>query len=182
MLDILHHHHGAIDQKPDGDGQASQRHNIRRPAEQPHDDECRENRQRKTRRHHDGGSKIAEKQHEQNDDQHDGLDQHALHRPHGFFDQLIAVVENHDLRALRQQRFDFLQFFLHATDDDFCVRAAQTQHCGPHRLAFRVRRDDTVARQRAFAHLGNVADAHRGVGFDGHDGIAHIVERADAAL
>ena len=57
-------------------------------------------------RDHQRGAQIAEKQHQQHDHEHDGLDQHFLHREHRLLDQVAAVVEHHDLGVFRQPRLE----------------------------------------------------------------------------
>ncbi len=81
-------------------------------AESPHKRmiaECRQRRERQDERHDQRGAQIAEEQHQQDDDEHDRLDQNLLHGPDGLADQFAAVVENLDLRAVRQVRLEFGQ-------------------------------------------------------------------------
>ena len=133
-------------------------------------------------RHDDRRAQIAEKQDEQHDDQRDGFEQDFLHGPDGFFDQFAAVVEYLDMRAFRQARRQADEPCLHALDDNPRVGAAQTEHQPPNRFAFAIARDDTVSRQGAIAHFGDVADAHdAGRTCGDHHGF-DVVERSQPAL
>ena len=58
--DVFHHHHGGVHQHADGDGQATQAHQVGRHAELAHEDESGQCRQRQHHGHHHGGPEVTQ--------------------------------------------------------------------------------------------------------------------------
>jgi hypothetical protein len=127
-------------------------------------------------------TQTLEKQQQQDHDEQRGLDQDLLHRPDRFFDQVVAIVEDRDFGPLRQYLFNLRQPFLDTADDGLGVGAAQSQYRGPDGLGLAIHRNRAVARQRAFAHLRNIADPDGHVRFLRDHGAADIIEGMDATL
>ena len=76
-VDVLHHDHRIVDDEADGDGQAAHRHQVDRPAEQPHEDERRDHGERQR----DGGDQrqppVAQED-QQDDDGEQAADQDGV--------------------------------------------------------------------------------------------------------
>ncbi len=73
--DVLHHHHGGVDQHADRDREAAEAHQVRRHAGLAHQHEGGERRQRQCQRDHQRGAPVAEEQDQQHDHQHGGFEQ-----------------------------------------------------------------------------------------------------------
>ena len=99
--DVLDHHHRGIHQHADGNGQPSQTHQVGGHADEAHQDEGDQRRQRKYQGNRQRCANVAEEQGQQHDDQHGGLDQRLGHSPYRFIDQRRAIVEAGDGDAFR---------------------------------------------------------------------------------
>ena len=67
--DVLDHHHRAVDQHPDCDGESAQAHQIGGQAHAAHEQEGDERRHRQGCSHDRGGTPVAQEQDEQDDDE-----------------------------------------------------------------------------------------------------------------
>ncbi len=180
--DVFDDHDRAVHQHADGDGQAAQRHQVGGHAELLHQNESDEHRQRQRQGHDQRGAQVAEEQHQQDDDQHDGFGERLGDRADGALHQAAAVVEDLGRHALRQGGCEFGEFRVHTFHYLLRVRAAQTEHQAFHRFAFPVHGHHAIARQAADADLGDVADADRVVARVGDHDVFHVVQCLDAAF
>ena len=99
---VLGHHDGGVDEHADRDGDAGQRHQVRRDAEVAHEEERRQHGQRDRDRHDEHRPEVKEEQHVHQRDDQRLLEQRALERRHGPLDQPRPVVEGHDPDAGRK--------------------------------------------------------------------------------
>ncbi len=158
------------------------RHQVGGHAELLHQNECDEHGQRQRQGHDQCGAQIAEEQHEQNDDQYDGLSECLGDRADGALHQAAAVVEDFGRHALRQGGGEFGEFCTHTFHHLLRVRTTQTEHQAFYRFAFSVHGHYAIARKTADADLGDVADADRVVARVGDHDVFHVMQCLDAAF
>ena len=108
----------------------------------------------------------------------------SRHRADGALDQVAAVVEHADRHARRAaSAASSASLARTPATTSLGVGAAQAEHQAFDGLALAALRDGAVARERADAHVGDVADAHRNaVVARRHDDGAHVVQRARCCL
>ena len=179
--DVLDHHHGGIDQHADGDRQSAERHQIGRESELLHQDEGGQRRQRQDQRHGQGRARIAEKEHQQHDDQDRGLDQRLGDGMDRALDQHAAVVEDIEPDALGQTGRQFIELGLDAVDQGARIGAAQRQHQRLDRLALTIAGHGAIAGQGREPDLGDIGHAHRLAGVAADHDRPQVVERLDGA-
>ncbi len=136
----------------------------------------------RVKRDHQCGTQVAEEQHQQDDDQHDGLGKRLGDGADGTFHQAAAIVEHLGGHALRQRGREFGEFLAHAVHHFLGVGAAQAQHQAFHCFALAVHGDDAITGQAADAHLRDIADTDRVVAGTGDDDVAHVLQGLDAAF
>ena len=111
--DVLHHHHGAVDQNAEihrADGEQVCRRVLEIQA-----DEREQQREWNGRRDDQTGTKIVEKEYEDDDDEQYAPQQILLHDIRRQLDQIGPVVKRHDLDVLGQDLFvEFLRLRLDA--------------------------------------------------------------------
>ena len=126
-LDVLDLDDGRVDDHPDGDGQAAERHEVRREAGQAHHDEGEERGQREGEDDDEGAPEAAEEEVQDEDDE-EGADEEGLgDGVDALGDDVRPPVEGLDLQALREDaaRVDLGDPGLDGLDDLAAVGAAQ---------------------------------------------------------
>ena len=102
--DVFRHHDAGIHQHADGDGDAGQRHDVRRDAELLHQDERDQDRDRQRQRDDEDAAEVPEENDVRERDEDDFLDERVLERVDRAVDQFAAIVERLDGDARRQAR------------------------------------------------------------------------------
>ena len=103
-MNVLDDDHRIVDHEADGDGQAAERHQVDRPAEQPHEDERRNDRHRQRDRGNHRQPPVA-KEDEQDDDREEAADEDGVaDAGDRFLDELGEVVDPADPDAGGQRR------------------------------------------------------------------------------
>ncbi len=116
-MDVFDHHHRIVDHQADGDRHPAHRHQVDRLAEQPHDEERRDDSQRQCACGHGGEPPVAQEQ-EQDDDGEGGADEDGVaHVGDRALDELREVVGLLDAQAARQRRLELLKAVLETSPD-----------------------------------------------------------------
>jgi hypothetical protein len=113
-MDVLHHHHGVVDDQADRDREAAHRHLIDRAAEDPHEDEGGDDRQRQRQRGDGGQAHVAQEDDEDDDGEEPADQDRVAHAGDGVADELGEVVDLGDGDAGRESLFQIGQRRVHA--------------------------------------------------------------------
>ncbi len=161
LVGVLDHDHGRVDHRADGDGDATERHQVGADALQMHHDEGGEHAERQDDDGDQRGAQVPEEQHADQGDDEKFLDQLARQVADRRPDQLRAIVGRHDFHAIRQAGLEFLQARLDRVDRGQRIfPGAQDDHATGH-FAFSVELGDAAAQGRAALHAGYVAQQDR---------------------
>ncbi len=161
LMRILDHDDRRVDHGADGDGDAAQAHDVGGDPERVHEDVGDEDAERQRE---DGNERAARVQ--QEDDAHERddeafLDERRLQRGDGALDQLGAVVDRYDLRALGQARRDLGELRLDVVDDGERVLAEALHGDAGDDLALAVQLGDAAALVGHQLDARDVAQQHR---------------------
>ena len=115
--DVLRDDDAGVHEDADGDGDPTQRHDVRRDAEDFHQEERRQDRQRERQRHDQDRSKVQQEDDVGEGHEEDFLDEGLPQGADGPRDQRRAVVERQDLHAGRQTARDLGELLLDTPDD-----------------------------------------------------------------
>ena len=116
LVRVLDHHHGRVDHRADGDGDAAERHDVGVHALVVHDNEGDQHAEWQRDDRHECGAQVKEKQQAHQRDDDEFLDQLLLQVRYRALDQAGTVVGRHDLDAGRQARLQLLELRLHRVD------------------------------------------------------------------
>jgi hypothetical protein len=145
--DVFHDHDGGVHQHADGNHQAAEAHEIGAHAHGLHHQEGEQGRQRQHQRGGECGAPVAQEQHQQDDDQHHGLQQGLGHGVHGALDEDAAIVEDADLGVLWQGFLNLVQLGSHAIHHLAGIGSAQADDQPLHGLAHTILCHGAVALQ-----------------------------------
>src|SRR5581483_83183 len=109
LVSLLYHHDGRVHHGADRDGDASERHDVRREAHHAHRDECHHDRNRDGEYRDDGAGEVPEEDHDNNGDDDHFLDESVLQVVDRTEDQLGTVVGADDFDSGRKARFQVVQ-------------------------------------------------------------------------
>ena len=104
LVRVLDHHHCGVDHRADGDGDATQRHDVGVDALPAHHQEREHHAQRQRDDGHRRRAQVPQEQHAHQRDDDELLEQLVRQVVDRAFDQGAAVVGGDDLHALRQAR------------------------------------------------------------------------------
>jgi hypothetical protein len=96
---VFGHHNARVDEHADGDGDSSQRHDVRRDARALHEQERAQHRERQRNGDDKNAAEVPEEEHVRQRDQNDLFNQRVAQRVDGMIDEDAAVVERNDLHA-----------------------------------------------------------------------------------
>ena len=102
--DVFGHDDACVDEHADGDGDAAERHDVRRDACALHEEECAEHSERQRNRDDEDAAEMPEKKDVGERDEDDLFDQRVAQRVDGVIDEDAAVVERDDVDARREGR------------------------------------------------------------------------------
>ncbi len=156
---VLDDDHRAVDDEPEVD--RAEAREVPGDARRVHHRHGEEHRQRDGDGDDEAGAEIAEQDQQHQDHQHGALEQVLADGEDGAVDELAAIVERLDPRALRQRRPERGELALHGLGDGARVLAHQHQRHADHRLALAVLRRRAEAHARAEADLGDHGDRER---------------------
>src|SRR5689334_443955 len=160
-IDILDHHYGCIDHHPDADCQAAERHEIRRQALVPHEDESHEHAKGNCRGGNKGAAKVAQQQHQNDQHQRLAFNQRFNDRVHTVIDELGLIVVVNDRHAGRQRLVDLRYFFLDSLDYLLGVFVDALEDDSGNDFSLPVLGDGTLTDLIADLHSSNVAHTNR---------------------
>ncbi|MCY1220274.1 hypothetical protein D9M72_322830 [compost metagenome] len=125
-LDVLDHHDRVVDHQTDGKHHAEQAQHVEREAEEIHDDERRNQRNRNGDRRNDGGAQVLQEDEDDENDEGKRLEQGKDHILHRRRDKTRGVVEHVIGDAGGETLRQLVHFRLHA--------ALQVERVGARRL------------------------------------------------
>ena len=161
LMGVLDHDDGGVDHGANRDGDAAETHDVGAEPDQLHADEGDED---ADRQHQDGDERASQMQQEDHADQrHDDalLGQRVLQRVDRRLDQMRAVVDRHDLGALRQAAGDVRQALLDVVDHVQGIGAEALQHDAARHLALAVEFGDAAPLVRTDLDASHILDAQR---------------------
>ena len=181
-MHVVDNDDGRVDHRADGYRDAAQRHDVGRQPLLRHRDEGQQDRDRQGHDHHQCRAQV----HQEHDD-HQRHDQHFLgqrgrQRIDGLLDQGRAVVDRHDLHAVRQCRLHLGNPRLDPLDHAQRVLAVTHHHHAADREPLAVEFGGAALHRRAELNLGHVRDPHRLAALAGaqHD-VFQVLLRAHVA-
>lgn len=178
--DTLHDHDRPVDDDAEVDG--SEAHQVGRDAEQPHEDEGEEHRERDDRRHDQSGADVAQEENQDEEDDDRPFDQVADHGRDVAVDELRAVQIGADGDPFGQHLLDFGHPILQLPGHHVGVGALEHHGDAADAFALAVACHGAEALGRPELHGGHVADVDRDAAAVGHDDLADVVERRDHAF
>ncbi len=135
LENVFHHHHRAVHHHADGDGQATQGHEVGGQPPVAHGREGQADRKGHRYQHQQGGADIEQEQQQHHHDEHEGFAQSAADRVHRLFHQVGLVVEGFNGDAFGQRLLDGRQALLDGIDGGLGVGAPSLEHDACHYLA-----------------------------------------------
>ncbi len=103
--DVLRHDDACVNEYADGDGNATERHDVGRDACAFHEEEGAENGKRQRNGDDQDAAEVPEKQHVRERDQDEFFNERVAEGVDGVVDQDAAVIKGDDLDAGRKPRF-----------------------------------------------------------------------------
>ena len=176
---VFDHHHGAVDQDADGNGQPAQAHQVGGQADRAHQDESEQRGHRQGQGHDDRSAKIAQEQEQQDHDQDGRFEQGLLHRPHGARNQVGAVIERGHGHPRGEAWLDVLKRLLDALHHLAGVSAAQPDNQALHGLALAVLGNRAIAGQGPVSDRSHVAHPDHAPAFAANHHRGQVLQSAD---
>ena len=138
FMRILDHDDSGIDHRPDGNRNATQRHNIGIQPLEVHDNKSNTQPQRQRNNRHQRRAHMPEKQRTDYRHHNKLFQQLAAEVVDGAVNELAAIVCCNYLHAFRQTTFQRFQFVLHGGDHFSGVFAGSQDHHPARHFAFAV--------------------------------------------
>ena len=176
LVGILDEHDGPVHHGADGDGDPAQGHDIGIDPHPAHGEKGDEDADGQGNDRHQGGARVEQEQHANQAHHDELLKQFLLEVVYRALDEIAPVVHSHDLDALGQPLFQFLQLGAHPLDGRQGVLAkAHDDHAAGH-FALAIEVHQPTAQFRPQLDIGHVAQAYgRAVRVDAHRNIVDIV-------
>ena len=100
-IDVLHHDDRPIHDHTDRDCQPSQRHQISRQPDLPHDDKCGKRRQYQRTDDDQRAANVPKKKEQHDNNEHHTFSQRLVDRIQRLGDQFNAVLKRHNAQSVR---------------------------------------------------------------------------------
>ena len=174
---VLNHHDGGIHHRADGDGNASQRHNIGVQPLEMHDDKGNTQAKRQRDNRHQRRANVPEEQ-RADDGHYDKLfEKFAAQVINGPVDELAAIVGGHNLNAFRQAGLQRLQLVFYRRNDLARVFTRTQDHHAARHFTLPVQLGNTTAHFRPRLYAGNISQANRHTVLTGfQDDVIEIID------
>src|SRR6185295_20212671 len=108
---VFDHDDGGVDENPNADGDATQRHDVAGDVEVVHEQKTDQHRHGQRDADDDGRAQVSEDEQDRNRGDDNFLAQGGGDGVNGRFDQAGALVEGNDADALGQARLKLADFF-----------------------------------------------------------------------
>src|SRR6266568_5648972 len=178
---VFDNHDGSVDQYPNRQREATQRHNVAADVEEIHRYERAEQSDRQSE---NGDQRRAEVEKKNNCDKaYDRAlgEEIAFQSVDGFLDQARAVIAGVDLDARRKGGRNLGDFLLDSVDYVQCVLAVAHHHNPAHGFAFALPLGDAFADFRSKYDRPQIAQEYRCAVFGGDWHVFQITERAQVS-
>ncbi|MNF46121.1 hypothetical protein D3C84_272750 [compost metagenome] len=167
LVDVLDHHDSAIHHGADGDGDASQRHDVGVDPLQVHHDKGGQDGDGQGDDHHQGRAQV-EQEGEANQHHHrELLQQLAGEIIDGALDKIGSVVDGDDLHPFRQAAFELCEPFLDPVYGVLGVLAETHDDDATDHFPFAVELGDAASTLGAGDHIRHVTQQQRGAAYIG---------------
>ena len=174
--DGFQHHDGRVDQKPDGQGDAAQRHDVETESGAVHENEAGQHRHRDGRRDNESGADIAQEQ-VQHQHRQNAAEQTGLHHPADRGLDETRLIKQQVQRHIGGQGVgQGVKSRPHLIGHCHRVAIALAEDGQFHRLA-PLDADDGVALLVALGHLGQIAQADDLIILAEQDELTHVRQR-----
>ena len=158
--DVLEHHDRVVDNESHAKRQRHQRQVVEAVAEEVHQSERADDRQRQRKARNNRGRRAAQEDEDHGDNEKQRDQQRELHVAHRIADRLRAVVENRQVYRRRKLRLKRRQDRADRVDDFDRVRAGLPLH-GEHDATRAVVPGGDFVVLHAVEHAANLGKAHR---------------------
>ncbi|CZU30534.1 Uncharacterised protein [Enterobacter cloacae] len=179
---VFNHDDGGIHHRADGNGNASQRHNVGVQSLEMHDDKGNTQAKRQRDNRDQRRSNVPQEQ-GADDGHHDKLfKQFGTQVVDCPIDELAAIVGGHNLNPFRQAGLQRLQLISHRRDDFTRIFARTQDHHATRNFPLPVQLGNTAAHFRTRLYAGNIAKVNRYPVLAGfQDDVIEIVHRLQIA-
>ena len=161
LVRVLDHDDGRVHHGPDGDGDATQAHQVGVHAQQAHGDEGDQHTHGQHQDSHEGRANVHQKDHADQGNDQALFQQGTLERIDGPVNQVGSVVHRLDADARREARRDLGDLFLEVVNHLQRVLAVARHGDARDHLALAVEFRQAPALVRRQFHAGDVAHQHR---------------------
>ena len=158
---VLDHHDGRVDHRPDGDGDATQAHDVAAHAQRAHGDESDQDADRQGQDGDQCAPDVHQKNHADDRDDQTFFEQGVLEIVNRALDQAGSVIDRDDVHAFRQPGFQFLDLGLDVGDDIERILAEARHDDTRGDFAFAVQFRDAAPASRHQFDLRHIADQYR---------------------